>query len=271
MVNRKDFRPSNDYSSSKKTYNPVKPKKDVVKAFIRGENAHTGNDSLTSDGKTLYSYNTAIAVRQSNGSVVVNNTKYSPTTSRQQSILMSELKDSNTKYDVTGGKERNYQGEDFSSEYDKKNEDNPYHSKDEQSNAYNENAEIEQEQSEHPQLSKKQAETIVKQHQKKDTYTRMSGGYEINDRTGKVRATSKYGSFGKLHDKEVKESLKRFANRKDKKQLTDYKEKKFSLKDSKGFDNAETYKSKLENEGYKVTTKRRGFDDVTIEGRKYQE
>lgn len=138
MVNRKDFRPtSNLEEKPRHEYTPVKPKRDVVKSFIKGENAKTGNESLSSDGRVLKSYDTAIAVRQKNGTVVVNNTKYSSTTSSQQYILMQELKDSNTKYEVTGGKDRGYAGEDFSDEikdenkgakhYEKLAKENPEH------------------------------------------------------------------------------------------------------------------------------------------------
>lgn len=113
-MNRKDFRPNENVSSSSKGYNPVKPKREVVNRFLNGESSHTGNQSLSSNGKELKSYNTTIAVRQSNGTILVNNTKYSSTTSSQQNYLLSELKKNNHKYEVTGGKDRGYQGEDLS-------------------------------------------------------------------------------------------------------------------------------------------------------------
>lgn len=115
-MNRKDFRPNDNNISSSKTYKPIQPKEQVVKSFIKGQGGKTGNDSLTTDGRTLYSYNTAIAVRQSDGTILVNNTKYSVTTTKQQYILIKELKENNVKYDVTGGKDRGYRGEDFSEE-----------------------------------------------------------------------------------------------------------------------------------------------------------
>jgi hypothetical protein len=64
----------------------------------------------------LKSYNTVIAVRQSNGTVLVNNTKYSSTTSSQQNYLLKQLKSSHTQYEVNGGKERGSEGEDLSKE-----------------------------------------------------------------------------------------------------------------------------------------------------------
>ena len=127
MVNRKDFRPTSNTSRTMSEHDrqtirqnrqPVMPKRKVVDNFIKGEGAKTGNNTLSTNGKELKSYNTVIATRQENGVVLVNNTKYSRTTSSQQSILMQELAKSNTKYEVTGGKDRGYQGEDFSKESD---------------------------------------------------------------------------------------------------------------------------------------------------------
>jgi hypothetical protein len=37
------------------------------------------------------------------------------------------------------------------------------------------------------------------------SWQRIAGGYEINDKTGKVRATSKYGTFGEIQQKAVAE------------------------------------------------------------------
>lgn len=58
--------------------------KDVVIAFIRGESVHTGH--MTSTGDRLFSYNTCIA-QWHKGTLLVNRTKYSSTTSHQMSHL----------------------------------------------------------------------------------------------------------------------------------------------------------------------------------------
>lgn len=113
-MNRKDFRPNENTTESRRVEQPTKPKKEVVDRFIEGKGSKTANKSLSSDGKELKSYDTVIAVRQQNGTVLVNNTKYSSTTSSQQNYLQSRLKETNTKYEVTGGKERGYKGEDHS-------------------------------------------------------------------------------------------------------------------------------------------------------------
>ena len=64
--------------------------KNVIANFLNGQSAKTKN--LKTDGITLVSYNTAIAtyLPEKNG-IVVNNTKYSSSTSRIQSELKSQL------------------------------------------------------------------------------------------------------------------------------------------------------------------------------------
>lgn len=125
MVNRKDFRPESRSSSGmsasdraiiQSSRKKVSNRDGVIKGFIRGESYKTGNDSLSTDGKQLKSYNTVIATRQKNGVVVVNNTKYSQTTTVQQNKLIQSLKDNHVQYEVTGGKDRGYEGEDFSTD-----------------------------------------------------------------------------------------------------------------------------------------------------------
>ena len=112
MVNRKDFRPYDSKSVSTKTYTPKGSNSDVAQAFAKGKSAKSG--SMYSTGNKLYSYGTVIATRQSDGSVVLNNTKYSVTTSKQQSLAKRELQNSGVKVSgVTGGKDRGYEGEDF--------------------------------------------------------------------------------------------------------------------------------------------------------------
>lgn len=122
MVNRKDFRPSNAFGSGmsskdrqliQSTRKKVGNRDDVIKGFLNRNPMKTSNDSLSTDGKYLKSYNTVIATRQSDGSVLINQTKYSSTTSQQQSKLLRELKNSGTKYSVTGGYQRGYEGEDL--------------------------------------------------------------------------------------------------------------------------------------------------------------
>jgi len=121
MVNRQDFRPNTTSRSGYSEYERkelqtprVRDRKGVVDSFILGTKAKTGNESLSTDGNTLYSYQTAIATKQSDGSIVLNNTKYSNTTTNQQNEVRRQLDDKNIKYDVTGGKDRGYSGEDFS-------------------------------------------------------------------------------------------------------------------------------------------------------------
>jgi hypothetical protein len=43
--------------------------------------------SCSTDGQTVYSYSTAIAARTDDGRIILNGTKYSPTTSRQQAAF----------------------------------------------------------------------------------------------------------------------------------------------------------------------------------------
>jgi len=111
MVNRRDFRPYDNRMSTTKSYTPRGSNSDVTQAFAKGKTAKSG--TMYSTGDKLYSYGTVIATRQADGRVVLNNTKYSVTTSRQQSLTKKALKDNNVSYDVTGGKERGYEGEDF--------------------------------------------------------------------------------------------------------------------------------------------------------------
>lgn len=126
-MNRKDFRPENNsYSMNERdrqkirdNYKPhqqkaVGDRDHVIGVFINGNgSSKTSNNSLHTDGKKLYSYNTVIATKQSDGSINVNNTKYSQTTTIQQNELIDALQKRGEKYSVTGGKPYNYGGEDF--------------------------------------------------------------------------------------------------------------------------------------------------------------
>ena len=67
--------------------------KELINAFIDGKTAHNG--SMHTDGTKLYSYETCIAQKTSNG-IIFNSCKYSITTSKQQSCTRDVLH----KYDL---------------------------------------------------------------------------------------------------------------------------------------------------------------------------
>lgn len=83
---------------------------DVARNFTRGLKGSSG--SMMSDGTTLYSYNTAIAKRMPNGEIVINNTKYSKTTSTHVSLLKRNIP-STQPVAYTGDKDRGYEFRDF--------------------------------------------------------------------------------------------------------------------------------------------------------------
>lgn len=88
---------------------------DVARAFVSGRRA-SGSNFMT-DGTTLYSYNTAIAKRMPNGEIIINNTKYSRTTSKHLGYLKRSIPaGSNVSY--TGGKGYNYEFRDFENDND---------------------------------------------------------------------------------------------------------------------------------------------------------
>lgn len=62
-----------------------KTRQEVVDAFMRGDAAR-GGSSLWSTGDTLMSYGTCIAQWDGKG-MIINRTKYSKTTSAQQSMI----------------------------------------------------------------------------------------------------------------------------------------------------------------------------------------
>lgn len=135
-MKRTDFRPNNSSSSiSKKDREYIKKHKaeqgelerfgtpksmgkegttKAIKSFINNESYGHKGSTISSDGKHLYSYNTVIATRQNDGSVVLNNTNYSAKTLQQQRETESLLKANHVRYDVTGDKPLNYEGEDYS-------------------------------------------------------------------------------------------------------------------------------------------------------------
>jgi hypothetical protein len=86
---------------------------DVAKAFIDGRSERTAN--YHTDGRTLYSYNTAIARRGRDGTITINNTKYSSTTSKQLGYL-KRIIPKNQQIQYTGGKDRDYRFENEFSE-----------------------------------------------------------------------------------------------------------------------------------------------------------
>lgn len=76
---------------------------DVCKVFVNGSKngAHSLNMSISHDGSTLYSYNTAIAQKLPNGSIIVNETKYSVSTSKHQSFLRRAIPSELTTHHTT--------------------------------------------------------------------------------------------------------------------------------------------------------------------------
>lgn len=62
---------------------------DICKVFVNGtkSNAKTLSMHINYDGSKLFSYNTCIAQKLSNGAIIVNSTKYSQTTSKHQSYV----------------------------------------------------------------------------------------------------------------------------------------------------------------------------------------
>lgn len=58
--------------------------KSVINAFVCGKSAKSSNGNLKSFGNRLVSYYTTIAQRLDNGTIVLNNTKYSVSTSKIQ-------------------------------------------------------------------------------------------------------------------------------------------------------------------------------------------
>ncbi len=59
----------------------------AAQAFAAG-NAYKGASACYSTGSTLWSYSTCIAARAPDGSIVINDTRYSVTTTRHQTAAM---------------------------------------------------------------------------------------------------------------------------------------------------------------------------------------
>lgn len=83
----------------------------VITAFLNGEQKK--GSRMHTDGNILYSYDTAIAMKEPDGTVIINNTKYSRTTQKQVAQLETQLRDRGTKRAYTGGKDFYYGFQDF--------------------------------------------------------------------------------------------------------------------------------------------------------------
>lgn len=63
----------------------------VINAFLCSKSAKSSNGNLHSNGDKLYSYYTVIAERLANGTIVLNRTKYSVSTSKIQTWLLNSV------------------------------------------------------------------------------------------------------------------------------------------------------------------------------------
>lgn len=66
---------------------------EICNAFVncKGNGKHNLSMHISTDGSRLYSYNTCIAQKRANGSIIINATRYSVTTSKHQSHLRGEI------------------------------------------------------------------------------------------------------------------------------------------------------------------------------------
>ena len=58
--------------------------KSVINAFVNGKNGRSSNGNLRTDGTKLFNYGTCIAQKLENGTILLNKTKYSVSTSKIQ-------------------------------------------------------------------------------------------------------------------------------------------------------------------------------------------
>lgn len=66
--------------------------RDLIESFVRNRHFNGRTGSMTAiDGK-LFSYNTCIAQHTKDGRLIINNTRYSVTTSKQQGYLRAAAK-----------------------------------------------------------------------------------------------------------------------------------------------------------------------------------
>jgi hypothetical protein len=70
----------------------------VINAFICGKSASSSNRNLRSYGNKLVSYYTTIAERLADGTIVLNRTKYSVSTSKIQTWLLYSVIESGLQY-----------------------------------------------------------------------------------------------------------------------------------------------------------------------------
>ena len=61
-------------------------KREIISSFVNGATSGTASN-LKIDGNKLINYRTIISFRIDDGKIILNNTKYSPTTSRNQNLL----------------------------------------------------------------------------------------------------------------------------------------------------------------------------------------
>ena len=64
----------------------------VINAFALGQKAKSSTGNLYSNGDKLINYYTCIAQRLPNGTIVVNSTKYSTSTSKLQTLTRRTIK-----------------------------------------------------------------------------------------------------------------------------------------------------------------------------------
>ena len=72
--------------------------KSVINAFICGKSAKSSNGKLYSNGEKLYSYYTVIGQRLADGTIILNRTKYSVSTSKIQTWLLYSVIESGLQY-----------------------------------------------------------------------------------------------------------------------------------------------------------------------------
>lgn len=73
----------------------------VINAFVCGKSAKSSNGNLKSFGNRLVSYYTTIAQRLDNGTIVLNRTKYSVSTSKIQTWTKGAFHDNRNVAEVT--------------------------------------------------------------------------------------------------------------------------------------------------------------------------
>lgn len=70
----------------------------VINAFVCGKSAKSSNGNLKSFGNRLVSYYTTIAERLADGTIVLNRTKYSVSTSKIQTWLLGDVLNNKLKH-----------------------------------------------------------------------------------------------------------------------------------------------------------------------------